>query len=364
MIEEVVITMKYIDDFEKRISRYDAFWQGEFTDRCLMSVIAPKTTGYVEEKVPTSDKKDIYDYWTNPERITKRFRHMIENSYYAGDALPIMNFNIGACSHAGFFKGAKWEYRDSLWFFPSIENLATEIPEFDENAILYKKALEMTDYFAKECKDEFFISIPDNVGSMDVLSHLRGADLMFDMVDQPEAVHRALVEVQKVWELINNHCLEVLGKANNGATCIGWLRTYAKGRHAQLQCDIACMLSADMFREFCLPELNAQAKLLDHALYHFDGIEQIRMLDMILSVENLNTIQWTCVAGQPSPLEFIPVLKKIQQAGKNLLIIIKPEELEGILTNLSAKGLFLVINASSKDEADDLVKLADKLSCE
>jgi len=107
--------MKYIDDFYKRISRYEAFWQGEFTDRCLMSVIAPKTKTSKFEDVPTCDERDIYDFWTNPQRVVKRYRHIIENSYYAGDALPIMNFNLGACSHAGFFKGAKWVYDPSLF---------------------------------------------------------------------------------------------------------------------------------------------------------------------------------------------------------------------------------------------------------
>jgi len=329
-----------------------------------MSVIAPKTKDYVEEIAPTFNKEDIYDYWTNPQRVVQRYRNIIENSYYAGDSLPMMNFNLGPCSHGTFFKGAKWEFRDTLWTFPSIGSLETETLEFDENAELYKITLEMTDYFAKECKDEFFVSNPDNPGCIDVLSNLRGSDLMMDMIEEPDTVHRALDEIQNVWLKTTNHYLDVLGKANNGATGIGFLRTYAKGRHAQLQCDIAAMLSPNMFREFCLPELEAQAKVLDHALYHLDGIEQIRVLDMLLSVENLNTIQWTCVTGQPSPLELIPVLRKIQEAGKNLVIHIKPSEIEGIVSSLSAKGLFLMINAADKAEADEMVKIADKLSHE
>ena len=104
-----------------------------------------------------------------------------------------------------------------------------------------------------------------------------------------------------------------------------------------------------------MPELRAQCGLLDYALYHFDGVEQIRHLDSLLSIERLRAIQWTQVAGQPPCTEYFPELRKIQAAGKSLLILVSPEQVQPIMENLSSRGLYLITNAGSREEADALL---------
>jgi hypothetical protein len=73
-------------------------------------------------------------------------------------------------------------------------------------------------------------------------------------------------------------------------------------------------------------------------------------------------IQWICVAGQPPPLAYIPELRKIQAAGKGLLIKIEPQWLEGLMTELSSKGLYLVVEACSKEDVSRILKTAEKLT--
>ena len=104
-----------------------------------------------------------------------------------------------------------------------------------------------------------------------------------------------------------------------------------------------------------MPELRAQCDLLDNALYHFDGVEQIRHLDSLLSIERLRAIQWTQVAGQPPCTEYFQELRKIQAAGKSLLILVTPEQVQPIMENLSSRGLYLITNAGSREEADALL---------
>jgi hypothetical protein len=118
-----------------------------------------------------------------------------------------------------------------------------------------------------------------------------------------------------------------------------------------------------MFNTFIMPELDAQTKWFDKSLYHFDGIEQIRHLDSLLGLSELDAIQWTDVAGQPSPLDYIDILKRIQKAGKKLILHAKDmETLRGYLTSLSSKGLLLSFSASSEDEAKAAVELTAKLT--
>jgi hypothetical protein len=73
-------------------------------------------------------------------------------------------------------------------------------------------------------------------------------------------------------------------------------------------------------------------------------------------------IQWTHVAGQPSPVHFIPVFRKIQAAGKNLLLQTNPRDMEILMENLSSKGLYLVIQAQNKEEADFVINRVAQLT--
>jgi hypothetical protein len=117
-----------------------------------------------------------------------------------------------------------------------------------------------------------------------------------------------------------------------------------------------------MFKEFVLPELQAQCKLLEYPLYHFDGVEQIRHLDDLLSIPELRAIQWTQVAGQPSALNYIPQLQHIQAAGKNLILIVSEEQIEPLMQNLSSKGLFLIAHAKTREQADAIIRKVSRLT--
>lgn len=207
--------------------------------------------------------------------------------------------------------------------------------------------------------------MPDCSGNIDVLSHLMGPEtLMFHMLEEPEEVQTALKKIQTVYQKIHETSYSLVKDVNMGGSCIGWLCTWAPGFHAQMQSDMSVMFSNDMFKEFIEPELRAQTELLDYSLYYLDGMEQTRHLDTLLSIPKLHTIQWTQVAGQPPCTEFIPGLKKIQEAGKNLLISVEPWQVEPLLQNLSSKGLCLNLEVGSLEEGEAILKQVEKLTHE
>lgn len=362
--------MDYIKSWDKTKERLNAFWKCEIIDRCVISITAPRDCSALKNDVRPVTSEDMVRYWTDGELILKRNTNSFSNTYFAGDAIPMIFLYLGAAGHAGFFKGSrirfeKLEEQDTVWFFPIINDYEKDELVFDQNSFLYNKTLELAKYLVSEGKGRFFVSMPDISGNLDALAHLRGTiPLLEDLYDDPEHVKKNLSIIQDVWCRVNNEVYEITKDNNEGGSCIGWMNTWAYGKHTQMQSDISVMLSPEMFEEFVMPELRAQTEWIDHPLYHFDGAEQIRHLDMLLSIEKLETIQWTCVAGQPSPLEYIPVLKKIQKAGKRLYIILKPNEVEHILTELSSKGLYLKVQAESQDEADAILKLVEKLSHE
>ena len=146
-----------------------------------------------------------------------------------------------------------------------------------------------------------------------------------------------------------------MSEEQRGRSGVGWLRTWAPGMHAQMQCDISVMISNQMFNRFIVPELTEQCRFLDYALYHFDGIEQLRHLDSLLSISGLDAIQWTQVAGQPPVTDYIPELIKIQKAGKSLIIHVSPGQIKPLMEQLSSKGLYLLTDAGSPQEADEII---------
>lgn len=353
--------MKYVKDYEKILARHAAFWRGERLGPCLCAVTSIKDDARCEEVIFPTDPVEKYKWLTDGAGVLKRYRGWFEDTYFAGDALPILIHDLGPAGHAGYFKGAKPRFEDSVWFEPSLENYSDL--EFDPNSELYKITLQLMDYYVEKAGGEFIISTTDNVGCADVLSHLRGPEnLMMDFIDEPEQVKEALKKVQQVWE---KHVTEVCGiitEANYGGNSVGWLGTWAPGKAWQMQCDLSVMMSEESFGEFLLYELQQQSAFLDNSLYHLDGDAQIRHLPHILSLPRLRAVQWTNVAGQPPSHAYLPVLQQIQKAGKSLILDCSPAEVPLLMENLSASKMFLRTWADNQREADDLVALIAKLS--
>lgn len=357
--------MDYLKDWDKSKERLKAFWNREIIDRCCFSVRAP-LRGKSNKMEPMPEKyEDRIKYWTDGEWVLRRNKTYFENTFFGGDATPQIFLNFGAAGHAGFFKNAKFQFEETIWFFPIINDWDRDILEFDPQSLLYTKMINMANYLVNESKGSFLVSMPDNAGNIDALAHLRGSDnLLFDLIDEEENVHKALNKIQKTWLTTNNQIFDIVRDNNDGGSSIAWLNTWAPGKHAQMQADMSVMISPRDYEKFILPELKEQVESMDNSLYHLDGQEQVRHLDLILSIDRLKAIQWTCVEGQPSPLNFIPELRKIQEAGKCLVIMTSPREAEGLLEQLSSKGLYLVLRVDSEEEACDFSNKVEKLTHE
>lgn len=354
------------EDWPETRERLMAFWRGEILDRCAIAVTVPLDEEkcfaalprywYNEQRTPD----EVRAYWLDAERIVARNVLRFENTAYYGEAFPLLNFDLGPVSHAGYFAGARYQFRSSLWFEPTLLDLTRDELRFDPDQFLYKKTLELADYFASSAQGRFFVSMPDASGGIDCLAHLRGTEnLLFDLIENRTWVRDSVHTILKVWLATTETIHQRLKSTNDGGSSIGWLSTWAEGRHAQTQCDLSVMISPKDFCDLVVPEIKVQAGWMDYSLYHLDGQQQIRHLDALLRLDEVDCIQWTCVEGQPPPTAFIPELRRIQQAGKRLLILnYDLKVIETLLQELSSAGLYLVTRASSRDEADAIMRAA------
>ena len=357
-----------MEDIDKILGRFTALWDMEMIDRCCISVAYKNDQKIAEICAFPKNPEDQKKYWTDGEIILKRNLECMKHTYYAGDSFPLIWLNLGPSGHAGFVKDAKWGCAPTtIWFEPMMEEgLEPEKILLDRQSFLFQKMLELARYFTDECRGRYLVSMPDLAGNLDAIAHLRGSEeLMIDfLTEDEEIILKSERNMQKLWEAGITETHEITKDVNHGGGCIGWLNTWAPGLHAQMQCDLSVMISNELFQKYAKPELEAQSSFVEYPLYHLDGMEQIRHLDTLLSIEKIKMIQWTSVSGQPSPLNFMKELKKIQKSGKGLLLSLSPGEVEPALKELSSKGLFINVTAGDRDTADWVVKIAEKCSRE
>ena len=196
---------------------------------------------------------------------------------------------------------------------------------------------------------------------MDVLASLRTSNqLLEDVMEEPEQVKEALRLVLKLWHKYYDELSRILADAGQVGTA-AWMEIWCRQRWYPIQCDIAAMLSADMFAEFVMPTLVEHCARIEQPIFHWDGPGQIRHLDHLLSIDKLAGIQWVPGSGQPGQEaeKWFPYYEKILKAEKRLVLnYLAPESIPGIIERFGGKGLFLM---AWSDDEDEVVALAQKL---
>ncbi|HHY83403.1 MAG TPA: trimethylamine corrinoid protein 2 [Clostridiales bacterium] len=359
--------MQFKPDIDKVRERLYAFWERELIDRACIAVVAPREKGahismFHNDRDLTNDPEALRCYWEDPETILNNAISRMERTFFGGDALPMVFQNYGTSGHCRYF-GAKPLYgNDTIWFDPVWQSLEDVHNSYTEEAL--KMELEIAKYLTEHAQGRYFVAMPDNCGTLDAIGHLYGTEnVLMDMLTAPEQLKEASRILNEAW-IKTSEMFYRISESLNGGGAHAWMHLLAPGRLNHMQCDMSVMFSPHMFEQFVLPELEQQMEWLEYPVYHFDGIEQERHLSMILSLPKLKAIQWTYVAGQPAPSKYLSILKKIQKAGKSLIIMAPPGDIPALLDNLSAKGLYLNTETQTPEEADDIVRYVEKHSKE
>ncbi|MGC8971611.1 MAG: transketolase C-terminal domain-containing protein [bacterium] len=125
-------------------------------------------------------------------------------------------------------------------------------------------------------------------------------------------------------------------KDEEGGSSYTVFAIWGPGKTAKVQCDFSAVMSPKQFQEFFVPSLAYKCSKLDYTLYHLDGPDAIKHPPAILSVKDLDAIQWTPVAGKPDggSEDWYPIYDMVKKAGKSLWISID----EGNFDEISKKG--------------------------
>ena len=277
---------------------------------------------------------------------------------YIGDTYPCFALNCGPGSLSAYL-GARMEIKDSIWFFPTAENLE-DIPERIHTECLCYRRIHEVLTAAKEAWSSVPVQIitSDMGNNLDVLSALRDpAMLGMDILDQPELLKQKLAAVTAAW--IQSYHAEYEKISAFSDYTAGALGVLSKGKTARLQSDFAYMISPDMYEEFVLPDIKTLAEYLDDPCYHLDGIPQLNHLTRLLRVEKIRAVEFVAGAGKKPACEWTDVFKRLHSAGKQCLQFISVKDAldlkEAMGGSLRGFGLFIG-EYMPREEAENLYR--------
>jgi len=350
--------MLYKQDWEQAQQRMMAWWEGEVIDRVCLQVTAPLAEASEAEPadIPTPD--DLYDWWTDIDCVIERTANQIQRTFWGGEAFPLFSPNLGPDVFGAFF-GAEIRFldRSTSWVQPIINDWqsASQL-KLQDDSPWWQRQLELLRQ-AKTCGDGKWITgIPDTHSGADALAALRGRnDLCLDLYDHPQEVKAAMSRMVEAVVQVYEVYYDIVEAQKYGSSS-GWLPAWWPGRANVVQCDYIALVSQEMVEEFFLESIIAEAQWLDRAIFHLDGPDAIRHLDLLLTVPEIQAIQWVPGAGALPMTKWIPLLKRIQGAGKSLHLSVWPHEVRTLVEELKAEGLMLNTWVSCEAEARDLLE--------
>jgi hypothetical protein len=355
------MTFTFRDNWDQIRRRYESWWEGEPVETPMLRVTAPRSLAEVDllpEPAP-EEEEELYAWFTDPSRVLPRLERIVASTCYAGDAFPWIDpMSQGLAAIQAAYLGAPYRIDPHTltgWTSPLFNDPA-ERPRFevDPDNQWWMATRRLLEEGARQGGGRYIISIPDIQGGGEILALLRGSEgLALDLFDCPEWIPPALVEINASWLGYYNACYEIIHHYQPGY--VDWLGIWSEKPAVTVECDFSVMISPRMFERYFLPAVAWQVDAVDRAVFHLDGPGATPHLEALLSLPRLKGIQWVPTPARPRPSDWIPLLQRIQAAGKRVVVACAPDEVLLLLGALDPQLLMLNTTCASHAEADALV---------
>jgi hypothetical protein len=294
------------------------------------------------------------------------------NNYYGLDAIHTHFINFGPGVQAAFFGAPYIITPESVWFDTDPPITGWEpMPDLtpDPGHPLYKAIEAQTRALCAASKGRFCVSYTDIGGQYDVLFSLRGEALLMDMLECPETILAAEEKLDTAFIEYFNALTGIIGPTDCGYT--NWMPVVHDIPWYPIQCDMSVMISPAQFEKFVLPSLDRVSAAIGQSIYHLDGPEEIRFLDMLLSLRHVHAIQWVPLPTFRLPTGqyvqnfadamSIDVYRRTLAAGKKIMLYgIRAEQIQPIFDAVGRDGIFIYSYSPGRKDADALVAHAEK----
>jgi len=353
------LELENMPDIDIAVKRIYAWYEQEIIDRPPIRFSAHNADFAVSPHLRKS-WPSLKDRWFDAEYQVDLFIDSIRGRKFYAETFPVYWPNLGPEIYSAFH-GSELEYMDvTSYSIPLVKDWkdVSEI-KFDWNNPYLKKMDEITLLALEKCTGKFFVGYTDLHPGIDCVAAWRDPlQLCLDVLLSPDEVKHLLTLANQHFLDIFDHYDSMLKKYN--IPSVTWMAIPSFGRFYIPSADFSAMISEEQFEEFVLPFIKDEVKTMTHNVFHLDGKGVAKHVDHILAMPEINAIQWVQGVGDDFPImQWIPFIKKIQAAGKSLVLDIQLSELEDFISVMDPKGLLLCISAD-EDIQPDVIKRIGK----
>ena len=356
-------------NWEKTRERFIAWWNHSCLDRPLVGLQVRRdmpVAGAPEPAPPTTPEERFLDI----ERIVRNRRAREGTNMGMGEWFPVLDANVGAGSLALYLGCEPGLSMETVWFKECIDDWSTfEGFRYDGTNYWWNRHRDMMRKAVELVGDDFVVAIPDLVENLDILAAMRGTQkLCMDLVMEPDAVHKALEQLDSVYFEYYDRMYDIVKLPDNSSvyTAFG---IWGPGKVAKVQCDFCALISPEHFREFVVPSLRRQCATLDFSLFHLDGPDAVKHVDALMEVGDLDALQFEYGAGNPEGGHecWYPIYDKVRAAGKSLEICVDAgntdralERADRIIKRYGPDGIFFAFRPLlSQEQGERILSHAD-----
>lgn len=345
-------------EFEKAMERINAWYEQEIIDRPPIRFIA-HNADFNESNILEGKKWNYKkEYWFDAEYQVDYFIESIKEQAFLAETFPVFWPNLGPEVYSAYY-GSELVYTDvTSYSIPLVQDWNQfSLVKLDTSNEYYKKTEELTMLALEKCSNNFLVGYTDLHPGVDCAAAWRDPqNFCLDLLMEPENAKKLIKQAYRDFKKIFRYFDEILKQHNQ--LSVTWMAIPSYGTVHIPSCDFSSMISPGQFEEFVLPGLKEEIKGMTHNIYHVDGKGVARHIDQILSLPEINAIQWVQGMGLDQPImQWKSLIKKIQNAGKSVVVDLKVDELDEFMNEIDPKGIYLCIDATAEMQAGIIEKV-------
>ena len=349
----------YKKDWNEAKKVFEEWWEGTLS-RPLIQLIGPK-----DGPVSGLDSWAFLRYHPDAEKAMDLLFSQFSNMIFEKEAYPNVWVNLGPGSLSAYLGGdLRFDGRvNTSWFRGAFSLDDLQQMEFDPDNEWWRYTCHAYEVAARRCEDKAVVAFTDLLDAVTVAAQLRGdfpTVLLKDMFLEGPELKKALERVHELFFQYYDESCKLINTPENGYST--WAGLWSKKSHFTLQCDLMVYLSPRMFREFIYPLIIKECGYFERTIWHLDGPLELNHVDDLLSIPELDCIQWIPGEGNPDPGEtcWVPLYKKIQEKEKLIQIFVPPQKVMRILSRISPKGVAVNTVCETRGQMEELLKEIEK----
>lgn len=347
--------MLYKEDWLETREAFEAWWNRSL-DRPIIQIFAPKASRW-EEPI---DGWAFLRYWPHVDEAVSRLSSQFAKTLFMKEAYPNAWINLGPGILSAFL-GANLRFDGNVgtaWFEGNKTLDAIKEAEFDGSNPWWKYFVKCAETAREWFRGKAIVGLTDLLDPVTVVGQLRGnfpTAILRDMFTAPQLLKEAIDKIHELWFKYFEEVCKLIDVTENGYST--WAGLWSGRKHYVLQCDIIVYLSPKLFDQFVYPYIVEQSRQFDRSIWHLDGPLELKHLDKLLDIEELDAIQWIPGAGAPDAGDevWLPLYQKIHEKGKLLQIMVQPQRVMHILKKIPKNEVAIQTTCDSIEQAKRLM---------